>query len=86
MSGKMLAAFKVRNTGGWNNKIQLSAAIEPIQERTDIVLVFRNPDACVGYCDLKTFLVRQLLNRQADFALLGKLDGIGNKIRKDLFD
>ncbi len=43
MSGKMLAAFKVRNTGGWNNQIQLSAAIEPIQERTDIVLVFRNP-------------------------------------------
>ena len=43
VSGAILAAFKVRNTGGWGEKIQLSAAVEPIEERTDIVLVFRNP-------------------------------------------
>ena len=42
-SGDLLAAFKVKTTGGWNQQIQLSAAIEPINERTDIVLVFSNP-------------------------------------------
>ena len=42
-SGEMLAAFKVKSTGGWNQQIQLSAAIEPIEDRTDIVLVFSNP-------------------------------------------
>ena len=42
-SGRMLAAFKIKNTGGWGKKIQLSAAVEPIKERTDIVLVFKNP-------------------------------------------
>ena len=42
-SGEMLAAFKVKNTGGWGNKIQLSAPFEPIAERTDIILLFKNP-------------------------------------------
>ncbi len=43
VSGDLLAAFKVANTGGWGNKIQMSAPLKAIAERTDIVLLFKNP-------------------------------------------
>ena len=43
VSGPLVASFDVRSTGGWQEMIQHSAAIEPIDEWVDIVLVFRNP-------------------------------------------
>lgn len=42
-SGPILALFKVPNTGGWGNWIELNARIKPQLDRSDVVLVFRNP-------------------------------------------
>lgn len=41
--GRLITRFEVKNTGSWGTYIELAKTIEPVDERTDVVCVFKNP-------------------------------------------